>query len=263
MGYSAGWPVATGIAALMGLLAMAGVLAARQVGRGGRLWVRRSLGFASGFMFAFAVVEILPEALEMTGAAAIAAVGGFSVFYVIERLFDIHLCPAGADECSVSGRHDHDHAPIGMFALVGLGAHSIIDGLAIGVALTVSPALAAMASLAVALHKLPDGFCMGSLLVEENPEAAARPMPWGLAFTFAATTPLGVVAAYAGLLGASGVAVGAMMGFAAGTFLYVAAADLLPEAHLELKTRSDRIAVMTAVVGGVALAAVLSLASRA
>lgn len=235
----------------MGVLALAGVWVAAAFRVRGRGWLRNALGLASGFMLAFALVEILPDALEQSPQAHIAAAVGFVVFYMIERLFDIHLCPAGADECAVPAHGDHSHAPLGPFALFGLGIHAVIDGLAIGGALVTSWRLAVLVTVAVALHKLPDGFCLGSLL-----GAAEEPVrfPWGKSLLFSAATPIGVLAAYAGLVGAQGPVIGLVLGFAAGSFLYVAAADLLPEAHHDLKGRADRTEVMLAVIAGALVA---------
>ena len=256
MGSIASWPITLGLAAAMGVLALAGVWVASALRLGGRAWVRRALGFASGFMFAFALVDILPEALAESPQAHVAAVAGFVLFYVAERLFDIHLCPAGADDCAT---HEHSHGPVGGFALAGLATHSVVDGLAIGSALVASPRLAILVAVAVALHKVPDGFCMGSLLCIEEQDK----LRWDQALLFAAATPLGIVAAYAGLAGAEGSAVGLVLGLSAGSFLYIAAADLLPEAHMELRGRGDRAWVMAAVVLGAVLAVSLTLVGGA
>jgi zinc transporter ZupT len=81
-----------------------------------------------------------------------------------------------------------------------------------------------MAFLAVFLHKLPEGFSLAALVV-----AATGSKKLGMAATWAVglATMLGALAAYL-WAAATRIPQGALMGLAAGSFLYVATTDMLP-----------------------------------
>lgn len=214
-----------GVSALVLVLAGFGAYLAAAVRNAGRVWMRRGLGFASGFMLSFALLEILPEALDLTPYAHFMAVAGFAVLYVIEHAFGTHFCPSAHEDCA---GHDHAVEPVGLAMFLGITVHSVIDGIAIGAALATSVQMGVLVSAAVVFHKVPDGFCLGTLL--ESKDYPRRPSNILLAL-FCAATPVGAILAYVGLQLGGRVDLGLALGLAAGSFLYVATADMLPETH--------------------------------
>lgn len=198
-----------------------GIVAAR-FAREGRSWLNFGLGFGGGFLLAVALVDIIPEAAEQAKGAHIAVAVGFAIFFLIEQLFDAHFCPAGEVRCG------KDHSSTGFLAVVGMGLHGLIDGIAVASALLTDVRLAMLVSVAVLVHKVPDGFCLGTLLCAKGytDRSTRRQL---LIFSF--TTPIGILVSYYALVGTA-LNPGVALGLSAGSFVYIATSHLLPEARL-------------------------------
>jgi ZIP family zinc transporter/zinc and cadmium transporter len=125
-------------------------------------------------------------------------------------------------------------------ALAGLCIHTFFDGVAIASGFLVSRPLGFVLFAAVLLHKLPEGFAVGSLMLASGASRRAALLAsavLGLA-TVAGTLFLG---AFSGIVGQA-------LALSAGVTIYVAASDLIPEVN---KERSWGVAL--AVFGGVLL----------
>jgi zinc and cadmium transporter len=183
------------------------------------LW--RMLAFSSGLLLGIAFVHLLPEAFQLAGRlAGMTLLATFVFLFAAENVTMVHSCadflePPKSPVVPVS-------------ALVALTLHAGVDGMAIGVGLRQSFALGGVISLGVVLHKFSDGIALSSLLRASN---YTRAKQWVLAVLLATATPLGAFLSFywAGPLPAT--AIGAILGVATGSFLYVGAADLLPRLH--------------------------------
>jgi ZIP family zinc transporter/zinc and cadmium transporter len=109
----------------------------------------------------------------------------------------------------------------------GLFFHSLLDGIIIGVGFEVDPKLGLLTSLGVILHELPEGVTTFSLLLNSIKRATALKMSIAVALA----TPLGALISLTFIGGLSEGMIGIMLAMAGGSFLYVAAADLIPETH--------------------------------
>jgi zinc and cadmium transporter len=174
------------------------------------------LAFAAGVMLGAAFFHMLPEAYaEGGGSATFALVPvGFLVMFLLARVL-----------------RDHPHAggrpALGTAAFLGLSLHTLMDGVALGSAAAQGAGASAFA--AIIAHKVPSSLSLASILRAEGRRAGQVLLLTGL---YGAMVPLGAVA-YAGLQRALPFATFAprALAFSAGTFLYVAAADLLPHVH--------------------------------
>ncbi len=176
-----------------------------------KIELRYLLAFASGLMVSVAFFELLPE-IGRESAFAVAI--GFFGIYIIEKIFLIHAC--GEKECV-------SHA-IGWTSLIGIGVESLIDGIAIGVGYAVNPALGIVIAVAVVVHEVPRGFV--TAVIMRNSGYKTRGISGAVAID-AFFTPLGTAIAF--LIPVA--LFQNLIGFALGTFLYIGASDLLPEAH--------------------------------
>ena len=124
----------------------------------------------------------------------------------------------------IVGSHED---PFQMLLSFADGLHNLIGGLAIGSALVLDLEVGLMAWLAAAAHEVPQELGDFGVLVHGgwSPRRA-------LAFNFASalTFPLGALVAWAA---SASVDTTFLVPFAAGNFLYIAAADLLPELQRE------------------------------
>ena len=141
----------------------------------------------------------------------------------------------------------------------GLSLHTLIDGLALGAAVAAEShghngrfVLAGLGTfLAVALHKPLDALSITSLMV-----ASRRWSPnaiWLANFGFALMCPVGALAFVFGLqsLSQQHLVIGCALAFAAGVFLCISLADLLPEVAFHTH---DRLRLTLALAAGLALA---------
>ncbi|MEW2513166.1 ZIP family metal transporter [Streptomyces sp. NPDC046870] len=192
------------------------------------------LGLAGGLMLGVVCLDLLPEALRAAGtevhgvpAALLLFLAGFLLAHLVERLLAARRASHGADE------HHHRAPEVGLTAAAAMVGHSLMDGVAIGASFQVGGGMATAVALAVIAHDFADGFntfTLTSLYGNARRKAlamlfadAVAPVAGAAASTFL-TVPAGVLGGYLGLFG--------------GALLYLAAAEILPEAHHEHPARS-------------------------
>lgn len=175
--------------------------------------LRYLIGFASGAMISIAFFEMIPE-MGSGSTVALALAIGFYSLYTTEKFVMIHTC--GEEEC--------ESHTMGWVAIIGIAAESLVDGIAIAVGYTVAPTLGLIIALAILIHEVPRGFSTAAIMKASN--YSRKAVIFALAID-AGFTPLGVL--FSGLFPPTFFK--NIVAFTAGTFLYVGASDLLPEAH--------------------------------
>ncbi|MFG3201555.1 ZIP family metal transporter [Streptomyces sp. NPDC048192] len=193
------------------------------------------LGLAGGLMLGVVGLDLLPEALHAARrsvfgvpVALVLFVAGFLVAHLVEHTLAARKAAHGAAE-----GHHHRAPEVGLAAAGAMVGHSAMDGVAIGAAFQVGGGMGAAVALAVIAHDFADGFntfTITSLYGNARRRAVA----------------MLVADACAPLLGALSTAffhipealLGGYLGFFGGVLLYLAAAEILPEAHHEHPSRS-------------------------
>jgi zinc and cadmium transporter len=184
-------------------------------------WIQPLVALAAGSLLGGALFHMLPEALgQGPGATAPLTVmlwvaAGFTSFLVLDQLLHWHHCHR------TTSQHT---APLTWLLLVADGLHNFLGGLAVGAVLVIDLEAGIVAWVAAALHEIPQELGDFGVLVHGGwkPRRA-------LFFNFlsALTFPLGGVLAWA--IGGGGLDVHFLVALGAGNFIYIAAADLLPE----------------------------------
>lgn len=205
-----------------------------------RHYLKSFLALGAGFMLATAILEILPEAVALVGPRAYGIV---LAGYFLVHFFEHNLAPHFhfGEETHVE-EFASTHA--GLSALLGLSIHTFFDGVAIASGFLVSTWLGGVIFLAIALHKIPEGFTIASLMLASG---RSRSKALLASMWLGAATLAGVV-----LMGLLQGAVGYALPLSAGVTLYVAATDLVPEVNREQDTR-----LALLVFAGVALVLIL------
>ncbi|MFF3905528.1 ZIP family metal transporter [Streptomyces sp. NPDC001848] len=188
------------------------------------------LGLAGGLMLGVVGLDLLPEALRAAGtevfgvpAALLLFVGGFLLAHLVERLLAARRAAHGADE------HDHQRAPeVGLTAAAAMVGHSAMDGVAIGAAFQVGGGMGLAVALAVIAHDFADGFNTFTLT---SLYGNARRKAVAMLFADALAPVLG--AASTAFVAIPEWFLGGYLGLFGGVLLYLAAAEILPEAHHE------------------------------
>jgi zinc and cadmium transporter len=246
------------------------------------------MSFVGGLMLGVALLHLIPHSVHEQGSidrTAIWVLAGLLVMFLLIRVFHVHAHEHGDTSdaqnphhhdhdhegpCDHGHEHDHGHAhphdhashthPFNWLGLAfGLSLHTLIDGLALGAAVASETHehtgfyLAGFGTfLAVALHKPLDALSITSLMTASG--RWSREAIWLANFCFALMCPLGAIGFVFGvgaLLGDQQVVIGCALAFAAGVFLCISLADLLPEVAFHAH---DRVRLTLALALGVALA---------
>ena len=179
--------------------------------------------FAAGALLTIALAHLIPESLELASNSLLVVLAAFIAFYLLEAAIVFHSGSAihFSEGCAVDA---HSRGPV-IFS--GLFLHSLIDGFVIAVGFEVSLELGLFAAAGVILHELPEGVTSFALMLRSLSKRTAL----FLSVAVALATPVGAAIALWPLAGLSESGVGVMMAVAGGSFLYVAASDLIPETH--------------------------------
>lgn len=199
------------------------------------------IAVGAGIRIGAAFFDLIPESVALLGSLETAMLWttiGFLAFYAIDKLTTLHV---GHETAAELDHDDATHQHIGIAGAVGMGIHSFLDGVALAAGLAVGGGTAIVIAVVVIVHRFSDGIGVVSfLLAGRVPSATAY--RW---LTLVAIAPIAGV-----LLGTIGrvpdEALGALLAFFAGFFLYVGAAELLPEAHRRDRSRW----IVLATVGG-------------
>ena len=231
--------------------------------------LRRITGIASGILLASALLVVIPEGFELAtgeheesgeeeegvgnlliGGAVLA---GFLMMLILEGSGIGHAVHEEHHDHRDEHGHEHVHHRNSPWIIVlGLSLHSAADGLAIGSAAAGSTeAVTALVALAVLIHKVPAAFSLGvfSMHERENRNDSVRDI-----VMFSLATPVMILVSFYTLQGMDEYLIALAMLFAAGTFLYVATVDTLPDIH---NPETGRAALRNVLIGVVAIILVL------
>lgn len=208
---------------LLGLAAAAGDIVGGAVVTVPKRIGDRTLGLlialGAGNLLGVALLELIPETIAESGTGAAGLIlAGYLFIHFFEHIFAPHL--HFGEETHGSAVVD---AHVTSTALIGLGLHALMDGIAIGAAFVISPGLGVLVFAAIMLHKLPEGFTIASVM-----KAAGTSRRWALG-----ASGILAVATFAGVLMTSilGEFAPYLLAIATGSVLYVGATDLMAEAN--------------------------------
>ena len=182
------------------------------------------ISYAVGTLLGVALLAVLPEALEGLDARAVFGTLLASIlgFFMLEKLVLWRHCHA--DDCDV---HDRNRRSSATLILVGGAVHNFADGAIIGAAAVSSIPLGVTTAIAVAAHQVPQEVGEFAILLGAGYSRRRALMMNALSAT---TGVLGAIVIY-GATGWSASAGSYVLALAAGNFLYVAMADLIPGLH--------------------------------
>jgi zinc transporter ZupT len=200
--------------------------------------LRYVLALGAGFMLSVTLLEIFPESIHLwlangTSAEALykpmlLVIAGYLLTQFFEHTIAPHFHLGEEMHCE---DEEHGHASISTkvvyTAVAGLVVHAFFDGISIAAAAEVNAQVGLLVFIAIFLHKFPEGFTIGSMVL-----AADKGWPQVFATTtlVGAATLLGVLTIY--LAGdVAGFSVAYALPLAGGVALCVSASDLIPEVN--------------------------------
>ncbi len=181
------------------------------------------VSYATGTLLGAAFLGMIPAGLKQAPAVTVTAtvLAGMVLFFALEKLVLWRHCHQ--DECEA-------HGGAGPLILIGNAFHNFVDGVVIAAAFLTSIPLGITAALAVIAHEVPQEVGDFGILLDSGYGRMKALVLNGLS---AATALPGAVAAYF-WLGETREAVPYILALSAASFIYIAAADLIPGLHRQV-----------------------------
>ena len=198
------------------------------------------VGFSTGAILGASFFDLLPESIGAVGAsgALAAAFAGMIAAFVMEKVIHLH------HHHHVDHEGEHKH-PLGMLTMAGDAFHNFFDGVAISAGFIAGMPIGITTTVAVIFHEIPHEIGNFSLLLYSGYERKAA-----LRFNF--LTGLSAVAGgvlfYFFAAEVKGLEAWALA-FTAGTFIYIASADLFPELHKEKDVKGSLLQLACVLAG--------------
>lgn len=175
------------------------------------------MAFSAGALLGGAFFHLLPEALEEVPVIHVFtfAVLGFIIFQILEVYLHWHLCKS----CDVH--------PYSYIMTIGDALHNIIDGMVIAASFIVSIPLGIITTIVIILHEVPQEIGIFGAIIHGGQKKETA-----LLYSFIAQTTCilgGIIGFYFSQINTLFSVF--LIPFAAGGFIYIVAADLIPEMH--------------------------------
>src|SRR3989344_2957950 len=206
------------------------------------------ISLAVGALLGDAFIHLIPEAFEHVDNAthvSVLIIVGILIFFILEKF--LHWHHHGEDK-----EKTHIH-PVGQLVLFSDGVHNLMDGIIIGASFLVNIPVGLATTLAVILHEIPQEIGDFAVLLHSG-------------YTKSRALWLNFVSA---LLAFVGVIIALILGditktftiwvlpIAAGGFIYIAIADLIPELHKTKKVKYSIVEFIVIIIGVLAMFALV------
>ena len=206
------------------------------------------ISLAIGALLGDAFIHLIPEAFENSSNTSITSgliIVGILIFFILEKF--LHWHHHGEDK-----EKTHIH-PVGQLVLFSDGVHNLMDGIIIGASFLVNIPVGLATTLAVILHEIPQEIGDFAVLLHSG-------------YTKSRALWLNFVSA---LLAFVGVIIALILGeitktftiwvlpIAAGGFIYIAIADLIPELHKTKKVKYSIAEFIVIIIGVLAMFALV------
>lgn len=207
------------------------------------------VSLAVGALLGDAFIHLIPEAYEKISNPTVVSlliIGGIAIFFIVEKFLHWHH--------HEHGEEDHIH-PVGKLVLFSDGVHNMIDGMIIGVAFMTSIPVGIATTIAVILHEIPQEIGDFGVLIHSG---YTKSRALVLNFYSALLSILGLLIAF--FVGGYSENISTwFVPIAAGGFIYIAVADLIPELHRSVKKSHSIIQILVVALGVVSMLALLLL----
>ena len=199
------------------------------------------VSFAVGALFGDSFIHLLPESYKRIDSNLVASglvIAGMLAFFILEKFVcwrHCHLPEAG-----------YRPPPVVYMNLIGDGLHNVIDGIIIGASYSMSVSIGVATTIAVILHEIPQEMGDFGILIH-----GGLTRKTALILNFACAT-LAIFGCLITLIIGPQLKNSSLyvLPFTAGSFIYIAGSDLIPELNKEV-TPSRSIQQFLAIAFGV------------
>lgn len=215
---------------------------------------RVAVPFAAGALLAAAFLDLLPEAIEHGEASEVMRLTllGLVIFFVLERSLNWFHHHHEENESHDAKRRNSS------LIIIGDTLHNFIDGLAIGAAFLVDPAVGLVTTAAIAAHEIPQEIGDFALLLSKG---MAKRNVLLVNVLSAVATLIGAALIY-GLGGELAISESVLLALTAGFFIYIAASDIIPTIHAEPERKWANIQTLVLIFGIVLVGAAAQIAHQ-
>jgi len=193
--------------------------------------MQRNMGivcaFAAGFFIALPLFDLLPDILSLLPQVQVAfylplgtSIAGFLFLYGI-----YHVTPSIHSK-NHELKHQTTRPKVGVLSTIEFCAHGFLEGLAIGLSFGINFALGVLVAFAVVSHDFCDGMSTLTLMLNSGNSLKSSV---GMLFVDAFAPVFGALASFLFVYGSAFVVYA--LGFLIGSFLYIGAGSLLPDAY--------------------------------
>lgn len=194
--------------------------------------IKLIISLAAGSLLAFSFLDLLPEALESYDDPEwilIISLLSFLLFFILEKYWHWHHCRC--ENCGPGAKETKKN--VIYTNLIGDGIHNLTDGFLIATSFMLDFSTGVIATAIVMLHEIPQEISDFGILLYFG---LSKKKAIIYNFLFALTSVVGGVIFY--FLGKNFTnLIPFMAAFAAGNFIYLASADLIPELDHEKNPR--------------------------
>ena len=208
------------------------------------------ISLAVGALLGDAFIHLIPEAFKNSSNPSIVSlliIFGILIFFIIEKFLHWHH---HEDDTEINHIH-----PVGKLLLFTDGFHNLIDGVIIGVSFLISIPVGIATALAVVLHEIPQEIGDFAVLIHSGYD---KKRALFLNFISALTAIVGVIIAL--VFGSIAETFTLwVLPIAAGGFIYIAVADLIPELQKTKDLKYSILQILTVLVGILAMVVLIFL----
>lgn len=204
------------------------------------------ISLAIGALLGDAFIHIIPQAFSSKlgeTLASILVIVGILLFFIIEKF--VHWHHHGEDK-----EETHIH-PVGELILFTDGFHNLIDGAIIGASFLVSIPVGIATTIAVILHEIPQEIGDFAVLIHAG-YTKKKALLWNFVSALASFIGLAIVFIFGNIVENASLF---FIPIAAGGFIYIAVADLIPELHKTKEVKHSIIQLVIIMLGVLSMVA--------
>jgi zinc and cadmium transporter len=196
------------------------------------------VSFAVGALLGDAFIHLIPEAFagpvprRAALGPSLLILGGMMVFFIVEKLLRHQH---GVLHEHYHGQPELRRPELAAINILGDAIHNFIDGVVIGASYLVSPLLGLSTTIAVLLHEIPQEFGDFGILIHSGLTVRKAVL---LNLASASVAILGTVLSLLAGTVAQETITTSLVPLTAGGFVYLAAADLIPELQHDRSLRA-------------------------
>lgn len=194
------------------------------------------VAFAAGALMGAVFLNILPELIAEGVTSFGLILAGIAIFYILEQTLLWHHHKYG----------NHDTHPYVYLIIIGDAIHNFIDGAAIAASFLINVPLGIVTTLAVFFHEIPQEIGDFGVLTSSG-LSNRKALIWN-----GMSAVIGLLGALVAWLLAGQIANISLplLAFAAGNFIYIAGADLIPITHrakFDLKALAETVSLLVGI----------------